>query len=277
MIYCEYAPVPELTRYVDKFWYCFAADSTSTVLTIPLLHHELVIDVSGCFEISGEVPEKSLIGHTKAWISGIQSRPTRSKSKGKHEMLGVLFSAAGLRAFNQYSLAELSDEHIDASLIFGGSFEGLLDEIQSAGSAFAKIQILQHYLLRKLHDPRYPRYLHASMQLLSQQGDQKPLIKEVAKSLGITNKSLITAFNHFVGISPAKYVQLHRVNKAIDSLSKNPKQSLTKLAYHLNFFDQSHFIHSFESFTGLSPSHYCAAVTNKQIEIGAPNFIQVEG
>lgn len=46
MTYFERIPTGQLSKYIEKFWYCQADDLANTTLTIPLLHHELVFNFS---------------------------------------------------------------------------------------------------------------------------------------------------------------------------------------------------------------------------------------
>jgi AraC-like DNA-binding protein len=105
----------------------------------------------------------------------------------------------------------------------------------------------------------------------------KGSIASICNQAGISNKSLIKAFKKHIGMAPLKFAHLQAVNQAIGLLSKEPKQSFTKLAYGLNFYDQAHFTHVFKSITSLTPSEYAAYVVNKQTHLSSPNFISIAG
>ena len=275
MTYFEQIPHPALRRYIQSFWYCSGDELTNQVHTIPLLQHELVFNFCDYYEIG--VKGDGILKNPTAWVSGLQTKPTISRSKGKHEMLGVLFKFNGLRAFTKCNSREFSNIHTDAYFVFGKSLPNLLEEIYGANNSKRKIAILEHYLLKNLQDLQYPAHLKNCLELFSLTKERKISIKETCKQASITNKSLINSFHKFIGVSPGKYLQLQSINTAISLLSKNPKQSLTKLGYDLSFFDQSHFIHAFKSVTGRLPSEYANAVINKKVDKYSPNFIFIEG
>jgi len=115
--------------------------------------------------------------------------------------------------------------------------------------------------------------LIASLSLFELATDKRISVKDTCRQISISNKSLIKSYQKHIGITPIKYLQLQSINKALLHLSKDPKQSLTKLAYDLNFYDQAHFINSFKTITGITPTQYSNYVLNNKIDEGSPNFI----
>lgn len=77
----------------------------------------------------------------------------------------------------------------------------------------------------------------------------------VAAQCGISPRYLHRLFLASVGLSPAQFLKVVRLQRSVASLHGAP-QSLTAVAYASGYFDQSHFIRDFKSFTGLTPSQY---------------------
>ncbi len=277
MTYFEQIPTKPLCRYIEKFWYCQAGSLTAETLTIPLVRHELIINFSDNYSVKRHSKPDYIVNNLTTWINGIQTIPTITWSSGRHEMIGVLFKADGLKAFTQYHSDEFTNNYLDTTLVFGNSFERVLDEIQNADGGLPKISVLESYLLRKLKSKNYPNYFNVSLQLFSLDKNFKISVQEACDRVGISNKSLIQSYQKYIGVNPSKYLQLQTINRAIAFLSKDPKQSLTKMAYKLNFFDQAHFIHSFKSVTDMSPSQYCNAVLRHNVDKQSPNFIFHQG
>ncbi len=113
MKYFEQIPTGELSKYIDKFWYCHADNLTNTTLTIPLLHHELVINFSGTCCLSRSANPGNILKNPLSWISGIQTRPVIISSSGEHEMIGVLFKPTGLKAFTKFHSIEFEISFIE--------------------------------------------------------------------------------------------------------------------------------------------------------------------
>ncbi len=277
MKYFEQLPSKHLSNYIDKYWYCQADELSNTTMSIPFLNHELVINFCDNYSISRESDYDNEFVNKRSWISGIQRTPTISKSTGQHEMMGVLFKPFGLKPFIKYHSSDFNNKYIDARLIFGNSFEDLIQQIQNIKFPKDKISFIEKYLLGKLSGDYSPKYLKASLNIFELQTENKKSIKDTCKQSSISNKSLIKSFQKHIGITPKKYLQLHSINKAILRLSKDPKQSLTNLAYDLNFYDQAHFIRLFKATTSLTPRQYAKCALSNKIDESSPNFIFHQG
>jgi AraC-like DNA-binding protein len=57
------------------------------------------------------------------------------------------------------------------------------------------------------------------------------------------------------GLSPKSFNKISRFQLSLRLIAKN-EQPFTSIAYDCGYFDQSHFIRDFKSFTGLTPSAY---------------------
>ena len=56
-----------------------------------------------------------------------------------------------------------------------------------------------------------------------------------------------------MGISPFSYIRVRRFNEALRLMQTGQYDTLTEVAYALNFHDQSHFIRDIKTFTGITP------------------------
>lgn len=74
-------------------------------------------------------------------------------------------------------------------------------------------------------------------------------------AVGCMSKSaLLRSFAKFKGITPYRYLQSVRINRAKELLTQ--KTPPIEAAALTGFFDQSHFSNAFHAFLGLSPSQY---------------------
>lgn len=275
MVYFEQAPCEQLKMHIDKYWYCQIDNLTNATLSIPFLHHELVFNFSDDYNVARYSEKKLILQNSKSWITGIQTSPVLVNSAGKHEMAGVLFKPSGLKAFTNYHSNDFTNYFVDSTLVFDKTFRDLVEKIESTQTAKSKITLIENYLIQKLNADNSPQYLKLSLKIFDLASDKKLLIRDICHQLSISNKSLIKAYQKHIGLTPVKYVQLQSINKALHVLSKEPQQSLTKLAYDLNFYDQSHFINSFKETTSMTPSHYIDFLLAHKADHSCANFISI--
>ena len=80
-------------------------------------------------------------------------------------------------------------------------------------------------------------------------------VDDLSKFLNVTPTTLRNLFNQHVGISPKDLIKIHRIKKALN-YQLTCEESLTQMAYHLNYFDQAHFCKDFKDSIGISPKQY---------------------
>ena len=80
-------------------------------------------------------------------------------------------------------------------------------------------------------------------------------LSNIASKHGITPRYLHKLIYQNTGLSPTSFNKINRFQFSLKLIGKN-EQPLTSIAYHCGYFDQSHFIRDFKSFTGLTPSAY---------------------
>ncbi|MBV6442638.1 MAG: helix-turn-helix domain-containing protein [Haliscomenobacteraceae bacterium CHB4] len=103
---------------------------------------------------------------------------------------------------------------------------------------------------------RIPAWAKELKDIIQDQIDTNLSLKEISRELDLNPAYLSREFSkHFENQSFGEYVRSRRIEKAIELL-KDPKHSLTDIAYLTGFSDQSHFTRIFKKQTGESPSAY---------------------
>lgn len=80
-------------------------------------------------------------------------------------------------------------------------------------------------------------------------------IENVAKYVGLSSARFKAKFKEQMGITPHAYVLSVKIDTA-KAMLKDPKNSVTDIAYQLNFSSSNHFTDVFKKYTGYTPSYY---------------------
>jgi AraC-like DNA-binding protein len=75
---------------------------------------------------------------------------------------------------------------------------------------------------------------------------------------GLSVKQFERRFKATAGFPPKHYARIARFQSTKRKYATGRYDSLTKLAYACNYYDQSHFIREFQEFSGVQASHYFA-------------------
>lgn len=128
------------------------------------------------------------------------------------------------------------------------------DAIWTAASVAEKVTVIES-ILNRLWQPFSHPFLHRAIQLLA--ADPALTTEALAGELGISRKTLHQHFERYLGLSPSLYRKITRFRNAVrERMDGRQDNTLTDLAYTMDFFDQSHMIRDFKSLTGFIPLEF---------------------
>lgn len=82
-------------------------------------------------------------------------------------------------------------------------------------------------------------------------------VRQLSMRTGVGVRRIERLFFSEVGMTPKQYCRLMRFRRVLLNLAQNSEEMLQH-ALDAGYYDQSHFIHSFRSFTGVTPSEYAS-------------------
>lgn len=91
--------------------------------------------------------------------------------------------------------------------------------------------------------------------LLSDRWDEQITLKELSIALKVHPVTISKNFRKYFSCTYGEFMRKLKIDKSI-SLIKNSNLSLTEIAFHCGFTDQSHFIKNFKFFTGFLPKDF---------------------
>jgi AraC-like DNA-binding protein len=78
----------------------------------------------------------------------------------------------------------------------------------------------------------------------------------LSEKFNVNYKKVERLFKFFLGINAKTYIRIIRFNATIHVRSEREELNLTQLGYELGFYDQSHFIREFKTFSSLTPKAF---------------------
>lgn len=81
-------------------------------------------------------------------------------------------------------------------------------------------------------------------------------IKVLLDKLALTERTLERNFKAYVGLSPKQFSKIIQFQTSLNQLTEAKFEKLTDVGLDSGFTDQSHFIRTFKSYTGQTPSFY---------------------
>jgi AraC-like DNA-binding protein len=85
-------------------------------------------------------------------------------------------------------------------------------------------------------------------------------LDDIAASSGYSPRYIHKVFTTQMGLSPKLFSRIIRFQQLISRLNQKGNVKLTDVAADLGFFDQSHMLKDFKSFTGITPKKYLHSI-----------------
>ncbi len=257
MKYNEIIPGNRLRQYV-KCYYIYESETN--------VAFEDTVFPSGCVEIIfnlGTGKWQTAAGGGFVTTPSIELwgqiiRPLPVKSIGKNAMLGIRFFPHAAAYFLNDDVELFNNQVVDFSSISGNAVNVLYSKLLETFTWSKRIELVEGFLLERLSlsESKLRKVAMVSDVMKEiQQDDFFDNIENVASRYGITSRYLQKLFLQYSGLTPKLYSKINRFQNSLRLVNKKDA-SLTSIAYDCGYFDQSHFIREFKSFTGFTPSGY---------------------
>jgi AraC-like DNA-binding protein len=249
------APKPPLAEFVERFWYSCDAPSHQKVRVVPTGTIELVFNLNedelGFYDTEQLGTRKTFSG---AIFSGARSRSLFVETR-KHVM-GVHFKPGGAFRFLGVPANEFTDTHVDVESLWGKSIEDLREQLYAAVNPADRFRVLEVTLAARLvHARKEHRAVAAALAILGRDAGEART-RDLAEHLGLSQRHFINVFAKQVGVTPKVFGRMQRFQRAAALTRACSAPDWADVAVECGYFDQSHLIHDFQTFSGLSPTEF---------------------
>lgn len=226
-------PNPVLAPFIDRIWGYHASVVTPFPLLLPGTGSEI-------FFHHGSLPQQPMAGPL--------------------HFIAVRFKSGQLRHFTDQPFAELHDQILPLTQLWGSTTEQLYARLWPNPGREQQMNLLQRFLMAQL-----ARHHHADTGLdqLIQRLYYAPnlRIEQLADEWGWSRRHLERRFMHAFALTPKYFARLARLQHTVRQMALAPHQALLDLALERGFCDQSHFIHEMRTLTGLAPRQLQLSLT----------------
>ena len=258
MIHKLHFPVPPLSQFVENIWLVegHTADYTREKI-LPDGAIELIIDLDdepkNIFDSEGSESFRTV---KKAWVSGERTRYIIIGAARNQSMVGIRFRPGGAYPFFGFPISELSEYVTELDLIWGRLVYDIRDQLMGIASPEARLVELESFLLQQAKRSLEANRLISFAVHQLQRSPQFLAIRDLASTIGITQKHLISQFEKVVGLRPKSFARVCKFQKVVNAIEQQKEIEWAALAADCGYYDQAHFIHEFQTFSGLKPSAY---------------------
>jgi AraC-like DNA-binding protein len=236
--YQEFSPSEALRPYIKCYYLSESGIVTDTAFA------------TGCIEMMFNLGG----GRVELW--GQIIRPLTFRWHEENTMLGIRFYPHTAFLFLDEEVSNFNDQVTDFTAVAGKPLRLLHERLLETSQSNKRFELLDKFLLAKLYSAgrkleKLPIITNVMHELMQENFFDN--LQQVASRYGISSRYLQKLFVQYTGLSPKLYQKINRFQKSLVLVGKG-EESLTSIAYECGYYDQSHFIRDFKTFTGYAPS-----------------------
>jgi len=263
MLYLQRVPAAPLSASIDTIWYCQNAPGPQTLQRVlPSGKAQLIVNLKED-ETRGYHIEGGRLCQTRSSgtvLTGVLTRYELIDSAETEWIMGAVFRPGGMPALFGIPAHETSDSDVSLDLLWGARARELRERILAADSPAAKLDILERALAARWQPiAAHPAVTFALLEIGANPCESK--VAAITESVGLSAKRFIEHFKGAVGVTPKQYCRIRRFQQVLAAAEQGKRVEWTRIAADCGYFDQSHFIHDFRRFSGLTPTAYDARRT----------------
>jgi AraC-like DNA-binding protein len=263
MLFRSYVPRAPLREFVEDFWlYEDYAGEHAWERILPSGTFEMVFNLrEDALRIYGHSDPHKCRRFAGAVISGPYAGSFVSDAAEEAAILGVHFKPGGAFAVLGLPAREFTNLHVDLRTIWGPAATTLRERLCALSRPLARFQLLEHALLQRLSElPHRHTGVRVGLDVLTRTHGRAK-VYEIANAVGLTPRRYNKVFTAEVGLTPKLFGRVQRFQHVV-ALSRNPtKVEWAQLALECGYFDQSHLIHEFVEFSGVTPAEFQQRLT----------------
>jgi AraC-like DNA-binding protein len=257
MEFKHFAPSDILKPYIRHYYIFQSDDDTEFEDTVfPSGDMEVIFNLGeGTWESAAD---NKFIKTPKIELWGQITKPLAIRSKGRHTMLGIKFFTHSASFFFDEGIGLFNDQILDLAEVTGNLVKTLHVQLLETKDEHKRIELIDIFLLKRLIANEKKSFRIdkvADILTTIKKNPAENNLGNIASGYGITPRYLHKLIYQHTGLSPAFFNKVNRFQFSLKLIAKN-QQPFTTIAYRCGYFDQSHFIRDFKSFTGLTPSAY---------------------
>lgn len=245
-------PSPQLLPYVKQYWFLKSTCAGHVQGIIPTGY------VSVFFQKQHPLycVERNEL-YSQAYITGQSTTYSNLLLTGTADMVCIDFLPYGAKLFFDLPVNQLKDVTVSLDLLEEPGWDELGKRLNDISNPEESVRLIEQFLLKRFSyakEYNLKRMVAAVKNINRGQSD----IGRLADESCLGYKQFKRVFAEYIGVNPKDFLRIVRFQKALFTLQTLPEINLTQLAYSCNFYDQSHLIKEFKSFSGYTPGEFIA-------------------
>ena len=245
------ASAPNLQKFVECHWCAESDDKTPHAKKIiPDGYPEFVFHYGDPYRIS---LDGTWEWQTPDLVGGQLQKFFYVENSGVTGTFGLTFKPTALTHLFDINMETLTGRVSCLRETISG-MEQFQSEIIQSGSMEQRIKTAETFIRKFIKSDPAEHIVDKALDILRSREGLIP-IQELCDQVSIGDRQLQRLFQRYVGVAPKFYARVIRFNK-IFKMIRTTGTTRADIVYASGYYDQSHFIRNFKSFTGEDPTAF---------------------
>lgn len=224
-------------------------------IAVPLnIHRNITCQIDGHQSRVTGVKESNYV----MILNGRYEIPLHVQQKGRIDKVTIVFKPLGLNCFIKAPFIEVAQKptQIFTEWTKANNSKTFFEQFFGEQDNDKRILILEDYLL-SLYTPFTENLLFSNILGLLNDFNKEAPIEDIARKFSLSSRTLDRLFKKHLGVSPVSFRKIARFRHSLkNKLFSDKFDTLTRIGYESNFYDQSYFIKVYKNLTGQNPKAF---------------------
>jgi AraC-like DNA-binding protein len=263
MEYRLYTPPAPLAQFVKCFWYWEGAPQThAKEQLMPNGEPAIIINLR---DVPLRIYEPNELSRSESFglavLSGPRSQPFVIDTEQEDRVFGIEFQPGGSFPFFRVPSSEFANGGVSLECLWRGRVNELRERLLESPGINGMFDLTQRFLMRQA----VRRFeLHPGVMFALHRFCARPhstTVASVLDRIGLSHRRFAQVFHDQVGLTPKAFSRVQRFQRVLRKVHRAPSIDWADVALGCGYYDQAHFIHDFQEFSGFTPTIYAARAT----------------
>lgn len=193
------------------------------------------------------------------FINGINFKPFELTKTGQQVFIGIQLNTIGLKLLFDISVKEINNRVYKGKDICQ-DLDTLADKLSYTQTFSQQVEIILTWIRGKISISNYPPSINRAKKLLSISCRENLTVKKICELVCLSDRQLRRFSLDWLGMNTEEFILYQKYLFCLQLLHHS-KHTLTEVGLEAGYYDQSHFIREFKSYTEMTPKQYREANT----------------
>lgn len=188
------------------------------------------------------------------FINGINFKPFTLTKTGRQEFIGIQLNSIGLRVLFNSPANEFNNSVVEGSEVCP-ELNNIANKLFCNQLFSQQVEILLSWIRKKIAVPNFQFSISRANKLLTLSNRRNLTLNYICEQVCLSDRQLRRFAQDWLSMNMEEFIQYHKYLNCLHLLHHS-KRKLTEIGYQAGYYDQSHFIREFKSYTSLTPKQY---------------------